>query len=192
MKELFDNIWKTEEIPEDWSLGYIIKLPKKGDLSNCQNWRGIQLLSLPSKVLARIILERMKTAIDANLRDEQAEFRCGRSCTDQIATLRIMIEQSIEWRSPVYINFVDFKKAFDMVDRNILWKGLRHYGIPIKIVNIIQGLYKKTKCQVIHQSALSPSFNGDTGVRQGCLFSPPPPIFSVVIDWISENIYVTS
>ena len=84
LKELFDNICKTEEISEDWSIGYIIKLPKKGDLSNCQNWRGIQLLSLPSKVLARISLERIKTAVDANLRDEQAGFRCGRSCTDQI------------------------------------------------------------------------------------------------------------
>ena len=83
LKELFDNIWKTKEIPEDWSLGYIIKLSKKGDLSNCQNWRGIQLLSPPSKVLARVILERIKAAIDANLRDEQAGFRCGRACTDQ-------------------------------------------------------------------------------------------------------------
>ena len=117
------------EIPEDWSLGYIIKLPKKGDLSNCQNWRRIQLLSLPSKVLARIILERIKTAIDANLCDEQAGFRFGRSYTDQIVTLRIIIEQSIEWQSPLYINFVNFKKAFDMVDRNTLWKVLRHYGL---------------------------------------------------------------
>ena len=141
--------------------------------------------NLPSKVLARIILERIKTAIDANLRDEQAGFRCGRSCTDQIATLRIIIEQSIEWQSPLYINFVDFKKAFDMVDRNTLWKVLRHYGLPIKIVNTIQGLYKNTKCQVIHQSALSPSFNVDTGVRQGCLLSPL--IFSVVIDWIMRT-----
>lgn len=95
MKELFDIIWKTEEIPEECSLGYIIKLPKKGDLSNSQNLRGIQLLLLPSKVLARIILERIKTAIDANLRYEQAGFRFGRSCIDQIATLRIIIEQSI-------------------------------------------------------------------------------------------------
>ena len=72
-----------------------------------------------------------------------------------------------------------------MVDRNTLWKVLRHYGRPFKIVNIIQGLYKNTKCQVIHQSALSPSFNVDTGVRQGCILSPL--IFSVVIDWIMRT-----
>ena len=82
------------------------------------------------------------------------------------------------------LHYVDFKKAFDR-NRNTLWKVLRHYGLPIKIVNIIQGLYKNTKCQVIHQSALSPSFNVDTAVRQGCLLSPL--IFSVVIDWIMRT-----
>jgi hypothetical protein len=55
-------------------LGYIVKLPKKGNLSNCQNWKGIQLLSLPSKVLTRIILERIKHAEDECQRDEQAGF----------------------------------------------------------------------------------------------------------------------
>lgn len=185
LKDLLDNIWETEEIPKDWSLGYIIKFPKKGDLGNCQNWRGIQLLSLPSKVLARVVLERIKEAIDNNLRDEQAGFRCGRSCTDQIATLRIIIEQSLEWQSPLYINFVDFKKAFDMVDRDTLWKVLCHYGIPDKLVKIIQGLHYNNKCQVIHNSTLSPSFSVHTGVRQGCLLSPL--IFSVVIDWIMRT-----
>jgi hypothetical protein len=97
-----------------------VKLPKKGDVSNCQNWRGIQLLSLPSKVFTRIILERIKHAVNECLQDEQAGFRCRRLCTDQIATLWIIIEQSLEWRSPLYINFVDFRKAFDMVDHNTL------------------------------------------------------------------------
>ena len=155
----FLDIWETEIIPEEWKLGLIVKLPKKGDLGSCQNWRGIQLLSLPSKVLTRILLERIKKAIDECIRDEQAGFRCGRSCTDQIATLRIIMEQSLEWRSPLYINFVDFRKAFDMVDRCTLWRVLRHYGIPCKIVNIIQGLYNNTRCQVIHNSSLSDPFH---------------------------------
>jgi len=75
--------------------------------------------------------------VDAKSREEQAGFRKGRSCTDQIATLCIIIEQSLEWQSPLYVSFVDFKKAFDMVDRTMIWRILRHYGIPQKIVNII-------------------------------------------------------
>jgi hypothetical protein len=133
----------------------------------------------------RIILERIKHAVDERLRDEQAGIRCVRSCTDQIATLRIIIEQSLEWRSPLYINFVDFKKAFDMVDRNTLWRVLRHYGIPVKISNIMQILYYDTRYQVIHNSSLSKPFKVITGVRQGCMLSPI--IFTMVIDWIMKT-----
>ena len=183
--DLFQEAWETENIPKEWRKGYIVKVPKKGDLSHCKNWRGIQLLSLPSKIYTRIILERIKKAVDTKLRNEQAGFRPGRSCVDQIATLRIIIEQSLEWQSPLYINFIDFKKAFDTVDRDVTWKILRHYGIPKKIVNIIRNIYEETECHVIHNGDISESFTVNTGVRQGCLLSPL--IFSLVIDWVMKT-----
>ena len=110
-------------------------------MGDCYNWRGIQLLSIPSQVLTRILLERLKTAVNNTLRDEQAGFRAGRSCIDQIATLSMILEQSLEWHSPVYIKFIDFKKAFDMIDISTMWRIMRHYGIPLKIVSIIRSLY---------------------------------------------------
>ena len=116
LMDLFQEVWEKEEVPKDWKKGYIIKLSKKGDLSKCKNWRAIQLLSLPSKIFTRIILERIRAAVDKKLRDEQAGFRTGRSCVDQIATLRIIIEPSMEWQSPLFINFIDFKQAFESVD----------------------------------------------------------------------------
>ena len=61
---LFKRIWEEEEIPFDWKEGLINKLPKKGDLGNCNNYRGITLLSVPGKVLNRVILDRMKDAVD--------------------------------------------------------------------------------------------------------------------------------
>ena len=90
---LYEKIWEKEEIPAEWKEGYLIKIPKKGDLSRCENFRGITLLSVPGKVLNRIILERMKGEVDKTLREEQAGFRQDRSCSDQIATLRIIVEQ---------------------------------------------------------------------------------------------------
>ena len=135
-----NRIWDEEKIPEEWSKGLLIKLPKKGDLSYCKNWRGIMLLSMASKVFCRVILERIKTALDEKLREEQAGFWAGRSCMDQIATLRIIVEQSIEWQSSLYINFIDFEKAFDSISRDVLWRLLRHYGMPDKIVTIIRAL----------------------------------------------------
>ena len=106
-----------------------MKLPKKGDIQECKNYRGIVLLSGPGKVLNRVILDRLKTGVDAKLRDHQAGFLKDRSCTDQIATLRIFVEQSIEWDSSLYIHFVDYEKAFDSLDRYMLWKLLQYYAL---------------------------------------------------------------
>ncbi|KAH9584422.1 hypothetical protein MS3_00006030, partial [Schistosoma haematobium] len=127
----------------------------------------------------------MKDCVDAQLRDQQAGFRKDRSCTDQIATLRIIVEQSIEWNSSLYINFIDYEKAFDSVDRTTLWKLLRHYGVPQKIVNIIQNSYDGLHCNIVHGGQLTKSFEVKTGVRQGCLLSPF--LFLLVIDWIIKT-----
>jgi len=61
---LFEKIWTEGEIPNDWKCGLLVKLPKKGDTTNCDNWRGITLLSVPSKVLTRVLLNRIKEHVD--------------------------------------------------------------------------------------------------------------------------------
>jgi len=136
-------------------------------------------------VLNRIILERLKVIVDKRLRDEEAGFRKERSCTDHIATLRIILEQSLEWNSPVYTTFVDFDKAFDSVDRDVLWKLLRHYGIPEKYVTLIQKTYDSYSSRVIHNGVLSELIEMLTVVRQGCLLSPF--LFLLVIDWVMRQ-----
>jgi len=160
--------------------------PKKGDLGLCKNWRGIMLPSIPSKVFCRIILEMLKHALDHKLRCEQAGFRKHKSCTDQIASLRIIIEQSTEWETPLYMNFTDFEKAFDSVDRNVIWQLMGHYGVPPKFIRLIQELYEASSCQVIRNGKLSDPFEMNTGVRQGCLLSPM--IFIMVVDWIMREV----
>ena len=102
LHNLFGKVWEEEKVPADWREGLVIKLPKKGDLRDCSNYRGIMLLSVPGKVLNRVILDRVKDAEDPMLRDQQAGFRKNRSCADQIASLRIIVEQSPEWNSPLY------------------------------------------------------------------------------------------
>uniref|UniRef100_A0A183K8A6 Reverse transcriptase domain-containing protein n=1 Tax=Schistosoma curassoni TaxID=6186 RepID=A0A183K8A6_9TREM len=105
----------------NWKEGHLVKIPKKGNPSKYENYRGITLLSIPGKVSNRVLLNRIKDAVGAQLRDQQAGFRKDRSCTDQ-TTLRIIVEQSVEWNSSLYINFIDYEKAFDNVDRRTLWK----------------------------------------------------------------------
>lgn len=185
LHSLLSKIWEKEEVPAQWREGIVIKLPKKGDLRDCNNYRGIMLLSVPGKVLNRIILERVREAVDPKLRDQQAGFRRNRSCADQIASLRIIVEQSIEWNSTLYITFIDYEKAFDSVDREILWKLQRHYGVPDKITSLIRCMYEDMSCKIAHAGKLSESFAEKTGVRQGCLLSPF--LFLLVIDWIMKT-----
>ncbi|VDP63431.1 unnamed protein product [Schistosoma mattheei] len=92
----------------------------------------------------------MKDAVDAQLRDQKAGFRKDRSCTVQIATLWIIVEQSTEWNSSLYINFLDHEKAFDSVDRRKLWNPPRHHGVAEMIVNIIRNSYDRLQCKVLH------------------------------------------
>ena len=182
---LLCKTWEQERVPDDWKKGHLVKLPKKGDLSSCNNWRGIMLLSIPGKILSRIILERLKRALDKTLRNEQAGFRQDRSCTDHIATMRIIIEQSLEWQTLLYAVFVDFQKAFDSVDRNVIWRLMHHYGFPPKFINIIQQMYEDATCQLIHDGKLTKPFNVQTGVGQGYLLSPI--IFLMVVDWVTRQ-----
>nr|KAG5693360.1 hypothetical protein BaRGS_017653 [Batillaria attramentaria] len=92
---------------------------------------------------------------------------------------------SLEWQTPLYSTFVDFQKAFDSVDREVIWKLMSHYGFPPKFVNIIRQLYKDATCQVIHDGKLTEPFTVRTGVRQGCILSPT--IFLMVVDWVMRQ-----
>ena len=95
----------------DWSKGVIIKLPKKYDLKNCANWRGIMLLFIPSKVLCKVILNRIDKQIDTKLREEQAGFRAGRGCIDQIFTPRTVIEKCAEFKKTTTCKLYRFFKS---------------------------------------------------------------------------------
>ena len=142
------------------------------------------LLSTPCKVLNRVLLERMKEAVDPKFRDQQAGIQRNRPCADQIASLLIIVEKSMEWNSPLYINSTDIEKAFDGVDREIMWKLLRHYGVPEKIISLIRCTFQDMSCRIAHAGQLSDSFEVKTGVRQGCLLLPF--LFLLVIDWIMK------
>ena len=90
----------------------------------------------PSKIFCRILLGRIETAIDKKLKQEQARFRKRRGCTDQIYALRNISEQTLEWNCQLYINFIDFKKAFDSIHHDTLWNILTSYGVPLKTTTL--------------------------------------------------------
>ncbi|VDP73304.1 unnamed protein product [Schistosoma curassoni] len=182
---IFRKIREGEQVPMDWKKGYLIKISKKRDLSKRANYRVITVLPVRGDVFNKMLLNRMTDSVDSQCRDKQARFRKDRSCADQITTLRIVVEQSIEWNSSLYINSIDYEKAFDSVDRKTLWKLLRHYGVPEKIVNIIRNSHDGLQCKVVHGGQLTDALQMRTGVRKGCLLSSF--LFLLVVDWIMKT-----
>ena len=178
-------MWEKEQIPEDWQRGLIVKLPKKGDLTECNNWRGVKLMVAAAKVLGRIRITRIRDGIDNKLRQEQAGFRKGSGTTEQIFILRNIVEQCIEWNANLYVCIVDFEKAFDSVDRTVLWRIMRSYSIPEKIVKMVKVMYSGSECAVIDGSGVYDWFEIKTGVKQGCCMSGF--LFLLVVDWVMRK-----
>ena len=80
--KIFNKIWQTGDWPTPWTQSLVITLPKKGNLQHCQNYRTISFISHPSKVMLKIILNRLKTQTEKIIAKEQAGFRAGRSTTE--------------------------------------------------------------------------------------------------------------
>jgi hypothetical protein len=95
-------------------------------------------------------------------------------------TPRIIIEQSLEFQSSLYVLFVEYQKAFDSVDRRLIWKALEERGLPNKFIKLIQEGYNQFSYRVLHNGQLATHFETKSGVRQGCLLSPL--LFLVVLD----------
>ncbi|VDP57743.1 unnamed protein product [Schistosoma curassoni] len=148
---LLKKIWEEEQVPMDWIEIHLIKIPKKNGPSKCENYRGITLLSVPGNVFNRVLMNWMKDSLDAQFRDQQSGFRKDRWCTDQIATLRIIVEQS-----------VDYEKAFYSMYRRTSWKLFRHYGVFEKMVNIIRHSYYGLHCKYNTENINPITLDGET------------------------------
>ena len=123
LKNIFNVLFDKGVFPEKWSKVIIIPLHKKGDKNNPDNYRGILLLSILSKVFTHIINSRLTHWTESNsvLNDAQAGFRKGRSTIDHMFTLYAATEKHLLKNTKLYVAFIDFKKAYDTVNRDILW-----------------------------------------------------------------------
>ena len=155
--------------PEQWRISNIIPVPKKGDLTDTNNYRGISLTSMVTKTINRMILNRIHPEVEKQLRDNENGFRKGRSTTSHIITLRSILEGARAKNLSVVMVFIDFRKAFDSVDRDTLMKTLLAYDIPKKIVDLISLLYINTSAQVITPDGNTEFFKILAGVLQGSL-----------------------
>ncbi len=185
LHHLYTKIWADEKIPTDWQTAIIIPIFKKGEKRNCKNYRGISLLAIAYKLMERILLNRILSIREMFTRENQAGFRPGRSCTDQIFSLRQIIELRHEFRQPTVVAFLDFTAAFDSVDRGTIWSLLKMEGIPNKLVNLCASMYENTNCRVRAYGEDGHAFATKTGVRQGGILSPC--LFNIAIDHVLKK-----
>jgi hypothetical protein len=185
MMALCQKIWEGKKWPKEWTQSLVIPLPKKGNLKLCQNYRTISLISHPSKVMLRIILNRLKSKAEELLADEQAGFRAGRSTVEQIFNCRVMMEKHLQHQRELFHNFIDFKKAFDRVWHDGLWQVLRGFNIEEGLVQVIQELYRDASSAVLLNGQIGNFFKTTVGVRQGCLLSPV--LFNLFLEKIMQE-----
>ena len=159
--------------PQDMRDANIITLYKnKGDRSDCNNYRGISLLSITGKLFARVVLKRLQVLAERVYPESQCGFRSNRSTVDMIFSIRQLQEKCREQRQPLYMAFIDLTKAFDLVSRDGLFKVLHKIGCPPTLLSIIKSFHDDMKGTVVFDGSTSTSFNIRSGVKQGCVLAP--------------------
>ena len=133
----------------------VITLPKKGNRQQCQNYRTISLISHPSKVMLKIILNRLKPQAEKLIAEEQAGFRAGRSTTEQIFNLCILCEKYLQHQQDLYHVFIDFKRAFDRVWHAALWVTMKKYDISTNLIQVIKNLKNDGTIAVLFNSSIA-------------------------------------
>ena len=171
---LFNTVFETGEIPEAWTTGIIIPIYKMGDPTNPSNYRGITLLLTLGKVFTKQInnwLEKL-TEVYGILKSNQGGFRKDNSNVDQLFVIHTLVDMFLKQNRRVYVAWIDYAKALDMVWRSVLWFKLTKSGISSKTVNIIKQIYRNIKSKVFAHLQLLSSFPSFVGVIQWESLSP--------------------
>ncbi len=121
--------------------GIFVQLHKgKGNKGECNNYRRISLLSVPSKIYERIVTERLMQLTEKKVIDEQGGFKRGKSCVDQIFAIKMLAEEYLGKDKKLYAAFIDLEKACDRMDREALWNVLNRYGVGGQLMEGIKFL----------------------------------------------------
>ena len=143
-------------------------------------------MSQVTKLLLKIVMDRMKGKIEAELDDAQSGFRQGKGTREGLLNLRLICERHLEAQKDVYICFLDYEKAFDRVRHEPLMQCLSEIGVDGKYINIIRNLYWDQTASVRIMNELSEEIRVQRGVRQGCVASPT--LFNLYTDKIYRHI----
>jgi hypothetical protein len=185
---LFNLVLDSGRIPDSWTEGVIVPVFKKGDTTSPNNYRGITVLSCIGKLFTSVINERLSHYIEDSglLGEEQAGFRQGYSTIDHTFTLKCIIDLYLRRRKRLYCAFIDYRKAFDTINRVALWQKLASCMINGKVLKVIYNMYDKAKSCVRNGGEISDYFPCQVGVKQGENLSPL--LFAIYLNDLSATL----
>ena len=124
LHSICQQIWKTQQWPQDWKRSVFTAIPKMDNAKECSNSGMIALISHASKVMLKILQARLQQYMNHELLDVPTGFRKGRETRDQITNIYCIVKKARELQKNIYFHFIDYTKAFECVDHNKLWKTL--------------------------------------------------------------------
>lgn len=172
ISDLVGAVWEEHSVPQEWVDAILVPIPKKGNLQCCDNWRGIALLDVVGKLVARVVQTRLQKLAENELPESQCGFRRGRGCTDMIFVVRQLAEKAIEHQTKQFFVFVDLRKAYDSVPREALWMALQKLGVPDVLIDIIKSFHTDMQAKVRVDGQLLEEISVNNGLRQGCTMAP--------------------
>ena len=185
LHSICQHIWKMQQWPQDWKRSVFIPIPKKSNAKECSNYCTIAVISHASKGILKVLQARLQQYVNRELPDVQAGFRKGRGNRDQIANIHWIIKKAREIQKNIYFCFIDYAKAFDCVDHNILWKILKEMGIRDHLICPLRNLYAGQEATVRTVLGITDWFQIGKGVCQGCILSPC--LFNLYAEYIMRN-----
>ena len=187
---LFNHCFKYGVVPERWREGIISPIHKANDIYCTSNYRGITLQNVSCKIYSDILNKRLLTWLEkkGKINDEQNGFRPKRSCEDHIYLLNSIISNSMAQNRQVFSCFVDFRQAFDRIDRDCLWYKLLSSGIRGRMYIAIKSLYENIRCciKLNNGYGVTNTFPVTIGVKQGCKMSTS--LFNIYINDLCTEI----
>jgi len=178
VKEMVMDFWEGEVAPKSWEDGLLKILPKSGDLSQPGNYRGVMLLEVLYKVIANLIKDRLTPIQESLEQESQCGFRPGRGCSDASFSLRMAIKKRREHGLETWVLLLDLVKAFDRVPRSLLWAVLRKFGVPGKLVRLLEALHSTVNVG-FEVEEVRVVLDSIIGVKQGDLLGPQLFIFHI-------------
>jgi sorting nexin-29 len=186
--ELIILVWVEEQISKEWCKSIIFPIHKKGDKLNCSNYRGLALLCAAYKVLINIIRHRLEPYVQNILGEYQGGFRAERSTTDQLFTVKQILEKCWEFNINVYQIYIDFKQAYDSIQWEKLYKIMHEFNIPHKLIRLVRATIKNSEAQVKIQAQLKEPFKIKQGLKQGDGLAPS--LFNLALEYAIRKLTV--